>query len=502
MKNGKFLGTRVAQLLAMVLFTLPATSWAADRVNPVTGEKETYINVFTGGTAEWNAADHWDTGVRPYVSGGGSFDAALVPGKTVSTSTAIEGWTLRVGAYDGASVTWSGGITKIQAGSVGCWLTADETSSITITSFAGNQLEGSDSAPFKLTSANAGGITWQGGLTQTTTYWDLIPFWYYLGGEGTVVYGGDITVSNAQVIKQADITLSGEKSVRSKTLVSFGSGTTKTFTADALINVKNSSDVVVATVDLYTVNTTGTTTLTTSDSVGTCELVQTSTDIVLYWVDGNPEEVVVVEKTYKPSININFTDSGKGLATGADVGLEEYAVPGRSWNNFAGKNATYGTVKAVDATGVASEMAGVSITISGANGSYDCLNLVSATNLLHGYIDESSSQTNPTVTVTHIPYYKYRVIVYHSTDSTNLQFGYDTINGTDYTYVNGELTEGTTSWGNSGAQDGANAIAEGVNVLVTGEISGPTLTVVGHRIDGDHFVRGCIAAIHSKLNYA
>ena len=467
-------------------------AWADTvRANPVTGESETYENVFTGVTGEWNSTGHWDSGNVPFVSGG-DYDPALVDGKTASTSTAIDGWTLRVGAYNGATVTWSGGVSKIQAGTTGCWLTADETSSITISSFGGAQLEGSASNPFKISSANAGGITWSAGLTSASN--TSLPFWYYLKGEGTVVYGGDITVANAQVIKQADVTLSGTSQVASKTLVTFGSGTTKTFTADAVIKLKNSSEDVIKHVFVTDVNTTGTTTLTAGDAVGTCELVQTSTGIVLYYVDGAASAV----EAYKPSININFTNgAGNGLATASDVGLSGYAIPGTLWNNFVvANNASFETVKSVSATGETSVEAGVGVAITGTRGSYQCSNLTPASNPLHGYVDEEAGKSTPTVTVTGIPYQKYRVVVYHSTDSANVPFGYDTINGTDYTYVAGALSEGTTAWGDSGASNSANAIEEGVNALVVSGISyGPTLTVVGHRAGGATNARGCIAAI-------
>ena len=197
----------------------------------------------------------------------------------------------------------------------------------------------------------------------------------------------------------------------------------------------------------------------------------------------------------KPSICINFTDSGKGLTTNDDVGLADYGVPGTSWNNFAANNATYTTVNAVDSTGAASEISGVSVAITGTRGSWACSELESASNPLQGYIDEANTYMTPTVTVSGIPYYKYRVIVYHSTDSGNVPFGYDTINGANYTYVNDALAEDTTAWGASGEANSANAIAEGVNVLVTEALSGPTLTVVGHRAGGNPNARGCIAAI-------
>ena len=465
------------------------------KTNPVTGETETYVNAFIGTTAEWNAAGNWDTGNVPSVSGG-DFNASLVTNKAVSTSTAIDGWTLRVGAYDGASITWNGGITKIQGSTAGCWLTAGETSKITIASFAGGQLENNGNAVvFKLTSANAGGITWSSGLSSNSGYQNL-EFQYYLGGDGTVVYGGDVTVNNPQVIKQADITLSGTSQVTNKTLVTFGTGTTTSFSADAVIKRLNSSGTDLRNNAVLTeLNTTGVTTLTTADEVGKCELVKTSTGIDLYWVDGDPSDLPLAT-VYKPSININFTNgAGNGLTTAADVGLSGYEVPGTSWNNYVVANATFSTVNAIDSTGKASVMSGVSVEISGTRGSYSCSNLTPASNPLHGYVDEAAANMTPTVTVTGIPYDKYRVIVYHSTDSANVPFGYDTINGTNYTYVSSALAEGTTAWGASGAQNGANAIAEGVNTLVISEATGSTLTVVGHREGGASNARGCIAAI-------
>ena len=491
--------TRIKRLALALCFVTPLVSWAdaIPVVNPVTGETETYENVFTSETTEWNSAENWtlkETDKVPFVSGG-NFDPALVDGKTVSTSTAIDGWTLRVGAYNGAAVTWDGGITKIQAGTAGCWLTADETSSITA-SFNGNnkQLEGSDTYPFKLSSASVGGITWTSGLASAGN--TSLPFWYYLKGAGTVVYGGDITVANAQVIKMADVTLSGnEKSVQSKTLVTFGSGTTATFTADAAIKVKNGDGVVLRTVPLASVTAADDTTLTTDDYVGTCELVQKTDGVYLYWVDGDSENLPV----YKPSININFTSGAAyGLTTRTAVGLDGYAVPGTSWNNFTiPDNAnvqTFNSVNSIDSTGAASVASGVSVTVSGHRGSYSCGSLDAASNPLHGYIDEGAQKATPTVTITGIPYEHYRVIVYHSTDSADKQFGYDTINGFNFTYVNGVQTTGTDSWGASGADKSAEPIAEGVNTLVSAVLSGDTVTMVAHRI-ADPFARGCFAAI-------
>ncbi len=475
--------------------SLPLAAMAeVQMTNPVTGETETYENIFVGTSGGWDSSSNWtlkETDKVPFVSGG-NFDSALVTGTVVTTATAIDGWTLRVGAYNGATVYWSRGITKIQAGTTGCWLTADEDSVIEIRSFAGNQLEGSDTLPLKLSSAKDGGITWVGGITSASN--TTLPFWYYLKGSGTVAYGGDITVANAQVIKQADIALSGTSQVASKTLVTFGSGTTKTFSADATIKRLTSlgedlsDDAHLATI------TSGATTLTTADAVGKCELVQTSTAIVLYWVDGDPADLAPT--VYKPSISVNFT-SGTSLSTLADVGIGDYAIPGTSWNNLIGNNGTLSTVTQVDSTGAASTVAGVGVTISGTRGYWTCGKVSAATDLRQGYIDDAAgANASPQVAISGIPYYSYYAVVYFSNNDDNVKFGYVTINGTNYKWddTTSALVEcegaDTDSWGASSPT----AWTEGGNYIVTPTIvnADGTFTVVGHRLTS---ARAGIAAI-------
>ena len=466
--------------------SLPLAAMAeVQMTNPVTGETETYENIFVGTYGGWDSSSNWtlkETDKVPFVSGG-NFDSALVTGKVVSTETAIDGWTLRVGAYNGATVYWSGGITKIQAGTTGCWLTADEDSVIEIRSFAGNQLEGSDSLPLKLSSAKDGGITWVGGITNATN--TTLPFWYYLKGSGTVGYNGNITVANAQVIKQADITLSGTSQVASKTLVTFGSGTTKTFSADATIKRLTSlgedlsDDAHLATI------TSGATTLTTADAVGTCELVQTSTAIVLYWVDGDPADLAPT--VYKPSISVNFT-SGTSLSTLADVGIGDYAIPGTSWNNLIGDNGSLTTVNGVDSTGASSTISGAKVTISGTRGYWTKGGLSAASDLRQAYIDDADGNATPTIVVEGIPYYSYKLVLYFSNDTDGRQFGHLTINGANYKWdsTNSEIVtcDGTASdvWGSSSST----AYTEGGNYLVFPAMDNPDgkLTIVGHRWSG------------------
>ncbi len=486
---------------AAAFFALPMVAKADffTKTNPVTGETENYTWKFVG-TDTWNGTRYWQNsdsaapvGV-PAKSGdsswGGSDDQwlpILFDGNTIQINAGmlVEGWNLRMGLYNGANITLQH-LVKLQSGAP-TWFTVDENSTLTIAGMDNNKLEGSN--PLCLYSARANGITWTPALSNSAIGNGVqMPLHYYLAGDGTVAFNGGITLTSAQVIKRADVTLSeatSSKTVRSKTLVSFASSSTSTFTADATIKVKNDDGSALKDVNLTSVTATDTT-LKTAGNVGDCELVQTSTGILLYYVD--------YAKTYKPSININFTNgAGNGLTTSADIGLGEYAIPGTSWNNLvANNNGSLSALTSVADSAGTTWTTAASVTISGTRGSYSCSSLTAASDLRHGYIDENGNNPTPTVTVSGIPFEKYRVVVYTATDTGGSSFGYITINGKNYTYVNDALTEGTTAWGNAGAQNSAEPIAEGTNVLVSPVTLGSTLTVVGHRGEG---VRGCIAAI-------
>ena len=487
---------------ALAAFAAGGAGAAIDMTNPVTGATESYTYKFTGTDSVWNNTANWqDTNgsnpsAVPAKSGSNTwepilFDQAEDQSIAIGAALSVEGWNLRMGLYNGANITLQH-LVKLQSG-MATWFTVDESSTLTIAGMDNNKLEGSN--PLCLYSARANGITWTPALSNSAIGTGVqMPLHYYLTGDGTVAFNGGITLTSAQVIKRADVTLSeatSSKTVRSKTLVSFASSSTSTFSADAetTIKVKNSDGTALKDVNLTSVTATDTT-LTTAGNVGDCELVQTSTGILLYYVD--------YAKTYKPSININFTNgAGNGLTTSADVGLTGYAVPGTSWNNFVvANNTTFNTVNAIDSTGAASVASGVSVSISGTRGHWNCANLTPSSNPLHGYIDESTDYPTPTVTITGIPYEHYRVIVYHSTDQNGAKFGYDTINGFNFTYVNGVQQTGTASWGSTGASNSAEPIAEGVNTLVSAVLSGDTVTMVAHRIGGENpTARGCFAAI-------
>ena len=497
--------TKATTRLLAILFAMFATgeAWAATNMtNPVTGATEAYENVFTGGTegtaTEWNSAENWtlkESDKVPFVSGG-NYDPALVDGKTVSTETAIDGWTLRVGAYNGAAVTWNGGITKIQAGSAGCWLTADETSSITITSFAGNQLEGSDTYPLKLSSANAGGITWSAGLTSTSSGdGKRIPFWYYLKGSGTVVYGGAITVANVQVIKQADASLSypAEKIVRRKKLVSFTSSSVRFKTSDSTVVKLGSSAVYFTAGDVPTA-----TTLTTDSPVGACEIVQLPNDtadeegpgVYLYYVDGKPK-----------AISINFGSNQNGGKASVGAGVEAGLVPVSGWINTssAGSNSNYpATETALTFTdSVGSTYGSMKLYLCSRGGNYYGKGNTSTTvgAILYGFMDNNNYSPNNDagIKITGVNSFanRYSVFVYFNKDDpigSTSAFPPYYINGIPY-YGNGSATvPGYQVWGTVKGD----TLENGVNALVVHGLTDDTLVIAQPNDAGG---RGCIAAM-------
>lgn len=177
--------------------------------------------------------------------------------------------------------------------------------------------------------------------------------------------------------------------------------------------------------------------------------------------------IFIVWTIYADSININFTD-GTALNTTNSLGLTGYAVSGDLWDNIIGNNGTLSTVHLTTADGQKSTITNSTVTISGTRGHWGCDQLDAKVELRRGYIDDNSSNISPTVTISGIPFDRYRVIVYHATDSEHLKFGYDTINGIDYSGVSGMTAHGTLPWGDSGDLKSADPIKEGKNTLVSG----------------------------------
>ena len=197
------------------------------------------------------------------------------------------------------------------------------------------------------------------------------------------------------------------------------------------------------------------------------------------------------------SINVNIAYDNNNLAnnSAAFAGAREYVRPLSDWINVASVagDTDIGSDRIVKISGVP-------------NTGWRCSGLSTSYSLQHGYLDENGNDDvlyAPTVTITGVPYGYYRVIAYASTDTGNAQFGYVTINGTDYTSTyqttstafgsDFKTQTGTNNWGHAGNNQYAKSLAEGINYLVSPILSGDTVTVSGHRVSGS--VRGCIAAV-------
>ena len=126
------------------------------------------------------------------------------------------------------------------------------------------------------------------------------------------------------------------------------------------------------------------------------------------------------------------------------------------------------------------------------------------TSFLHGYLDDNSSKS-PAITLSHVPFKTYDVIIYCATDSgSSYKFSAKQVNGTYYTWDDSEEKTISTdnayaSWGHGGD----NPAAYGVNAIRINGLSG-ALTISGgiYQNDNDLKTRGCIAAIQIINNTA
>lgn len=199
------------------------------------------------------------------------------------------------------------------------------------------------------------------------------------------------------------------------------------------------------------------------------------------------------------NINFNYSQDTKVWTTDA-VGLSDYALGGRLWDQMNGSNGNAlpsVTVVGTDNDGAFYASSSSKVIINDTNGSWGTGPHSAPSDIRYGYIDTNGHPT-PKVTVCDIPFDHYRVVFYGSGDTSDARFGYITVNGVNYTSTNTEKAEsgdfqtvvGTDSWGKTQV---TNSPVNGVSCLVTPVTSAKTLTIVGHNVSGTE--RGCIAAI-------
>ena len=299
--------------------------------NPVTGEQESYTWKFVG-TDIWNGTGYWQdssganpSGV-PAKTGSNRWEPILFDGSAININAdmSVEGWNLRLGLYNGAKVRlnnlvkWQGGTTM--------WATVDENSKFTVNNFK-KGVVGNTGAIIKFCVARSDGIEFTSEFSASNDQGATVE--YYLTGDGSVKYAA-LKAANHK-IRRADVTLSGgAKAVKSKTLVSFTS-TTKTFTADATVVIKDSEGNAIKSVQLTSLVDNDTTLTVDHNVCGDCQLVKTATGVLLYYVDGTYSDATAVSRFVAADAAVSWSDaewtvSGTPASSFAPVSGEAYDV--------------------------------------------------------------------------------------------------------------------------------------------------------------------------------
>ena len=245
--------------------------------NPVTGESVAYSYKYVGGgtwnAEDWIAPDNEYPDSAPALSGSNLWYPIVIDDGQTVTAGNVEGWTLQLGLYNGSSLT----IPSLFKWQGGCSVCVDKDSQLTISSLG----EGTYGDDVNFYVAAPTGITYGCDYDKNGA-----SFYYHFAEDGSVLYqnlnGGSHT------IKTADIYLSGAetKTLKSKELVAFESSSIN-FAANATIKVKYGENEIYQ-VQISSIRSDGVS-LTADGDVGECELVQTSSGIYLYYVDGKPD---------------------------------------------------------------------------------------------------------------------------------------------------------------------------------------------------------------------
>lgn len=170
-----------------------------------------------------------------------------------------------------------------------------------------------------------------------------------------------------------------------------------------------------------------------------------------------------------------------------------YPTPGAAWNNISGQ--WQGAVKTVTLTS-AKAFDGAETTVRNTiqlSGKANNTWLWGGTSVpyLRGYLDDTDGVE---VKIVGVPYSKYDVIIYATSDNANNPLNSFTINGVSYTCgADGVAVEGSDAWG-------AGTTAEptfGKNAMLISDVTGSTLTVSGSR-SGNNRVTVCAVQIINK----
>ncbi|MEG1934323.1 MAG: hypothetical protein RR133_07065, partial [Kiritimatiellia bacterium] len=182
------------------------------------------------------------------------------------------------------------------------------------------------------------------------------------------------------------------------------------------------------------------------------------------------------------SVNVNFFRDGTLGTTAEDyeqiLGEKEsnketlhglYPIKGSSWTNIKPVTMSAAALKKVEAEGTVTAVGGGTLAVANGNDAWRVwYTYTPLDKLLRGYI---ADYTRPILTFADIPFAKFRVIVYFSTNLKNQSFNFVKINDVDYCgtadAVGGVTLKGAATWGKSSTDDTGLALKEGVNCLIS-----------------------------------
>lgn len=200
-----------------------------------------------------------------------------------------------------------------------------------------------------------------------------------------------------------------------------------------------------------------------------------------------PESAKIGEEE-EDIIAINFKGNGEHVVSGdAAVGLNGYQVLPAQWTQVGGASGSNQAVTVVKPDGSTESIAGAL--------NYSCNNGyntgVASHGVLRGYLDDGGSGINVTIAVPD-DWESYKAILYCATDTGSTTFTAKQVNGTWYTYSDGNLTSSATQpsagWGDSNSRTD---LTVGTNAIVIEGLTGD-FTLFSNR---PATPRGCVAGI-------
>ena len=215
-----------------------------------------------------------------------------------------------------------------------------------------------------------------------------------------------------------------------------------------------------------------------------------------------PDSAKTGEKIFSDVIAVSFGSGNRQIADTDAAGFGDYVTLGRNWTKVTDgaqgstftKNLSMVSYADRNSDNIALTTLADALTVNTGSGDVYWEAPNSPISLLKGYIDDGGNRSFNL----RLPEEKllggYTVVIYAAADTAGCQFAHFTVNGTNYTAVDGQTTVGNGNWGNAGAGNtSADTLEEGTNLLVIEGQTASTLTITEHGAGSG--ARGGIAGI-------